>query len=95
MSDSKTKPKNPKYSVSDEIHKAAYEATVAQEESDKAMMRLEMMGWDFEDAMVVIFDENCPPREVVKLAEQGKTKDEIIDALKKMMGKWSFHHHKQ
>ncbi len=90
MKDSKTKPKNPIYSVSDEIHKAAHAATVEREESDKAIMRLRMMGWDFEDAMVVIFDENCPPREVVKLAEQGKTKDEILDALKKNDGKMEF-----
>lgn len=90
MSDSKTKPKNPIYSVSDEIHKAAHAATVAKEESDKAMMRLEMMGWDFKDAMELIVHKECNPKQVVAMAEQGKTKNEIIDALKKNDGKMEF-----
>ena len=84
MSDSKTKPKNPKFSVSKEIHEAAHAATAEQEERSKARFKLEMAGCDFEDA-VEILDAGCDSKQAVDMVNQGKTKDEIINALKKMM----------
>ncbi|SER81799.1 hypothetical protein SAMN05421690_10884 [Nitrosomonas sp. Nm51] len=89
MSDSKTKPKNPKYSVSDEVHKAAHAATVAKEERSKARFKLEMAGCEFEDA-VKILDFGCDPNQALEMVKQGKTTDKIIDALKKNDGKMEF-----
>ncbi|MCP5244908.1 MAG: hypothetical protein H6937_02610 [Burkholderiales bacterium] len=89
MSDSKTKPKNPIYSVSDEIHKAAHAETVAKEERSKTIFRLEMVGCSHSDAMDIA-SAGCDRNEAVEMFEQGKTKNEIIDALKKNDGKMEF-----
>lgn len=89
MTDSKTKPKNPIYSVSDEIHKAAHAVTVAKEERSKTIFRLEMVGCSHSDAMAIALAD-CDRNKAVEMFENGKTKDEIIDALKKNDGKMEF-----
>jgi len=94
MKDSKTKPKNPIYSVSKEIHDAAHAVTVAKEERSKTIFRLEMVGCSHSDAMAIALAD-CDRNQAVEMFENGKTKDEIIDALKKMMGRWNFHHRKR
>lgn len=94
MEDSKTKPKNPIYSVSDEIHKAAHAATVAKEERSKARFKLEMAGCEFEDA-VQILDSGCDPNQALEMIKRGSTVTEIIDALKKIMERWNFHPRKR
>lgn len=89
MRDSKTKPKNLIYSVSDEIHRAAHAATVAKEEHSKTIFRLKMVGCSHSDAMAIALAD-CDREQAVQMFENGKTKDEIIDALKKMMERWNF-----
>ena len=81
MSNSDSKTKNPKYSVSEEIYKAAHAETAAQEDRSKARFKLEMAGCEFEDA-VNILDAGCDPDQALEMVKQGKTKDEIIDTLK-------------
>lgn len=89
MEDSKTKPKNPIYSVSEEIHKAAHAVTVAKEDHSKTIFKLKMVGCSHSDAMAIALAD-CDREQAVQMFENGKTKDEIIDALKKNDGKIEF-----
>ena len=89
MKDSKTKPKKPIYSVSDEIHKAAHATTVAKEERSKTIFRLKMVGCSHSDAMAIALAD-CDREQAVEMFANGKTKDEIIDAFKKNDGQMEF-----
>jgi hypothetical protein len=74
--------KKPIYSVSDEVHKAAHAMTVSHEERSKTIYRLKMVGCSHSDAMEIALAE-CDRNQAVQMFENGKTKYEIIDFLKK------------
>lgn len=97
MSDSKTKPKNPKYLVTKEQHKAAWAETMAEEEESKASYRVSKAMYDIDssqdylerDVEAMDMVSACGANNVeniIELIKQGKTKEEIIGVLKKNDG---------
>ncbi|MEW7988299.1 MAG: hypothetical protein AB2805_07435 [Candidatus Thiodiazotropha sp.] len=82
MSDSKTKPNNPTYMLTDEQHQAAHARTMRHEEESKAIYRIEAAGATRREAQDIVW-AGCDTEDAIEMIEQGKTKDEIINALKK------------
>lgn len=63
----------------------ATKETIEQEKRDIARFGLEMAGIDFLDALEIL-DAGCDSKRAVAMVKAGKTKDEIIEALKKNDG---------
>lgn len=64
----------------------AKKETIEEEQHSIAIFALEMQGWKHRDAMDVIIRAKCDDKQAVEMAKAGKTKDEIIAALKKNDG---------
>jgi len=63
----------------------ATKRTIENEKRDIAIFGLEMASVDFLDALEIL-DAGCDSKEAAKMAKAGKTKEEIIEALKKNDG---------
>lgn len=60
--------------------------SIENEKHNIAIFALEMQGWKHRDAMDVIIRAKCDDKQAVEMAKAGKTKEEIIEALKKNDG---------
>ncbi len=57
--------------------------TIENEKKDTAIFQLKMQGWSHTDAMDVVIRAECDGKKAIEMAKKGKTKEEIISALKK------------